>query len=57
MVLRKCPNCKDMVGAESPECPRCGVNFRAALIRKIVLWTSGAALLGLAVSHYALRLI
>ena len=57
MVLRKCPNCHDIVGAESPECPRCGVNFRAALIRKMLFWTTGLAVAGLAVSHYALRLI
>jgi len=57
MVLRKCPACKDMVGAESPECPRCGVNFRTALLRRVVLWTTGVAAFGLAMSHYLLRLI
>ena len=57
MVLRKCPACKDMVGAESPECPRCGANFRGALLRRVVMWTTGIAVLGLAMSHYVLRVI
>ena len=38
MTLRKCPSCKEIVGAESEICPRCGVNFKAAQIRRIVIW-------------------
>jgi uncharacterized paraquat-inducible protein A len=57
MVLRKCPSCKDTVGAESPQCPRCGVNFRACLVRRILKWTTAAVVLGWAVSHYTLKLI
>jgi uncharacterized paraquat-inducible protein A len=57
MQLRKCPACKDTVGAESPECPRCGVNFRAFLVRRIVMWILFAALLAWAVAHFALKRI
>ena len=57
MKLRKCPSCHDMVGAESPECPRCGVNFRAALIRRVMRWTAGVGVLAWAVGHYGLRMI
>lgn len=57
MKLRKCPNCHDRVGAESPECPRCGVNFRSALIRRIVRWTAGVGVLAWAVGHFGLRMI
>ena len=57
MTLRKCPACHDTVGAESEECPRCGVNFKAAFIRKVVTWTSIVLIAAsLAVSHFALRL-
>lgn len=38
MVLRKCPQCKELVGAESLECPRCGVSFKAAMFRKVLRW-------------------
>ena len=48
MVLRKCPACKDMVGAESPECPRCGVNFRGFLIKRYAMWLTTLAILALA---------
>ena len=57
MNLRKCPNCKDTVGAESEECPRCGVNFKAAQRRRIVIWTLSAALLVWVVSHFFLKVI
>lgn len=57
MVLRKCPACKDTVGAESPECPRCGVNFRGYTIKRVMFWTTTLLLIGLAVSHYGFRLI
>jgi hypothetical protein len=33
-----------MVGADSVVCPRCGVSFRAALMRKIILRTLALAL-------------
>jgi hypothetical protein len=57
MVLRKCPACKDTVGAESPECPRCGVNFRSYTIKRLMIWGTTLLLLGLAVTHYGFRLI
>jgi uncharacterized paraquat-inducible protein A len=57
MVLRKCPACKDTVGAESPECPRCGVNFREYRLKQLMLWTTTLLVIGLAVSHYAFKLI
>jgi RNA polymerase subunit RPABC4/transcription elongation factor Spt4 len=56
MKLRRCPNCKDLVGAESTECPRCGVSFRAALVRKIVLWTALVLAVAWTVSHFVFHL-
>jgi hypothetical protein len=41
-----------MVGADSVVCPRCGVNFRSALIRKIVWRTLAMLLLGWLVWHF-----
>lgn len=57
MALRKCPNCKDTVGADSEECPRCGVSFRAVMLRRLLLWGIVLGLVGLAIVHYALKLI
>lgn len=45
MKLRNCPACKELVGAESEICPRCGVTFRAVVLRRIIFWTIVAALL------------
>jgi hypothetical protein len=56
MTLRKCPACHDLVGAESPECPRCGVNFRAAIIRKVAVWSSVVVVASVAITHFALHL-
>jgi hypothetical protein len=53
MLLRKCPSCRDMVGSESVVCPRCGVSFRAALIRRIVWRMLAAVLLVWLVCHFA----
>jgi len=55
VTLRKCPSCRDLVGAESEVCPRCGVNFRAAQIRRIVMWITTAALLIWLVSRVILK--
>jgi len=44
-----------MVGAESVVCPRCGVNFRSALIRKIILRGFTLLLLAWCVSHFIFR--
>jgi hypothetical protein len=52
MHLRKCPACHDMVGAESVVCPRCGENFRKAMIRKISLRGFALLLLAWCVSHF-----
>lgn len=57
MLLRKCPSCHEMVGAESLCCPRCGVDFRAAAIRKVIRWTVIVALLAWAAAHYLFRLV
>jgi hypothetical protein len=47
-----------MVGAESEVCPRCGVNFRAAITRRITLWTIIIVIaLVLAVGRFALHVI
>jgi len=55
MELRKCPSCSDLVGAESIVCPRCGVNFRSALIRKIALRTFSTMLLAWLVCHFVFK--
>lgn len=57
MVLRKCPRCHDMVGAESPECPRCGVNFRAALFRRLLFWIIVLGAATWCIGHYGLKVI
>lgn len=55
MTLRKCPACKDTVGADSPECPRCGINFRQYLIRRTLVQIGVLALLAWAVAHFLLH--
>jgi uncharacterized paraquat-inducible protein A len=55
VTLRKCPSCKEIVGAESEVCARCGVNFRAAQIRRIVIWTMSLGLLLWLASHFLLK--
>ena len=57
MKLRKCPSCREIVGTESAVCPRCGVNFKAALFRRIVMWTLGAAVFLWLVAHFVLKKI
>jgi len=57
MKLRKCPSCREIVGAESAECPRCGVNFRAAQFRRIVIWAFCVGLLLWLVGHFALKIV
>jgi uncharacterized paraquat-inducible protein A len=57
MSLRKCPSCKETVGADSFECPRCGVNFRVANFRRIVVWTLWAALLLWLLTHFVLKVV
>jgi hypothetical protein len=44
-----------MVGAESVVCPRCGVNFRTALIRMIVLRTLSVLVFIWLVSHFVFK--
>ena len=56
MKLRKCPSCHDRVGAESPTCPRCGVNFRTAYVRRVLMWLTFVVLLALALNHYVFHL-
>jgi uncharacterized paraquat-inducible protein A len=55
MKLRKCPGCKDMVGAESDVCPRCGASYRALVRRRWAVRIALAAVLVWAVGHYLLR--
>jgi hypothetical protein len=57
VVLRKCPSCKDLVGAESDVCPRCGASFRGAMLRRVMFWVilMGAGLW--AVGHYVIRVV
>ena len=57
MKLRKCPACKDTVGAESEECPRCGVNFRGAALKRLLRWAIILALLTWVVLHFVLKKI
>ena len=39
MTLRRCGNCKNMVGADSAECPVCGLTRGEVRVRRIVRWT------------------
>ena len=57
MVLRKCPSCKELVGADSLECPRCGISFTAAMFRRLLRWTVIVAATGWIVGRYVLKLI
>jgi hypothetical protein len=57
MTLRKCPSCREMVGAESEVCPRCGVNFKTALIRRVVMWILTTALVVWFAGHFVLRVV
>jgi RNA polymerase subunit RPABC4/transcription elongation factor Spt4 len=56
MTLRKCPSCKDIVGADSAECPRCGVNFRGAQIRRVILWVIFVLVVSWGISHFVLNI-
>jgi uncharacterized paraquat-inducible protein A len=51
MTLRKCPSCHDLVGADSGVCPRCGVSFRAVIIRRITILVLTAGLATWLVFH------
>jgi hypothetical protein len=42
--LRTCPSCHNRVAADNVYCPRCGVGFRAARIRRFLLWAALIAL-------------
>jgi uncharacterized paraquat-inducible protein A len=55
MKLRKCPSCHDTVGADSENCSRCGVNFRAARNWRIIRWLFILAMLTWAVGHFYLK--
>jgi uncharacterized paraquat-inducible protein A len=55
VTLRKCPSCKEIVGAESEVCARCGVNFRAAQTRRIVIWALFLLLLLWLASHFIVK--
>jgi hypothetical protein len=55
MVLRKCPSCRELVGGESAVCPRCGANFRTALIRLIVLRLLAVVMIGWIVLHFVFK--
>ena len=57
MTLRKCPSCREMVGAESDVCPRCGVNFRAAQIRRLVIWILATAVALWFAGHFILKFV
>ena len=55
MTLRKCPSCREIVGAESEICARCGVNFKAAQIRRVVIWALSAVVLLLVLVRVVFR--
>lgn len=57
MVVRKCPSCKDLVGAGSEICPRCGASFRGEMMRKTAIWVlmAGVGLWG--IGHYVIHLV
>ena len=55
MVLRKCPSCREMVGAESTICPRCGVDFKAAAAKRVIRWIIIVALVAWIAYRYLRR--
>ncbi len=55
MVLRKCPACREVVGAESIICPRCGAHFRAVVVRRFFFWILVAAAIFWAVCHFLMK--
>jgi hypothetical protein len=57
MGLRKCPRCREIVGDESLECPRCGVDFKAAALRRVVWWSVIAAGFFWALNRFVLKAI
>jgi hypothetical protein len=57
MRLRKCPACKETVGAESLTCPRCGVNFTAAAVRRGVVRSVGVLVLIWLIVHFVLKIV
>ena len=52
MRIRRCGGCKNMVGAESAECPVCGLTKGQVLLRRCVRWTLIVLLIGLAVTMF-----
>lgn len=50
--LRKCPSCKETVGSDSVLCPRCGVSFRGASIRRALVWLIIMGVTAWAVCHF-----
>lgn len=57
MTLRKCPSCKEIVGAENDVCPRCGVLFRMATLRRFLTWFLSSALVLYCAGHFVLKLV
>lgn len=57
MRLRKCPACHETVGAESQTCPRCGVNFKAAAIRRVIVRSIGVLTLLWLLLHFVFKII
>jgi uncharacterized paraquat-inducible protein A len=55
MRLRKCPACRETVGADSPECPRCGQSFRAAAFRRWLTRFIAAAVVVFVLGRYVFK--
>jgi hypothetical protein len=41
--LRTCPACGNTINRDNTECPRCGVTFRAVMIRRVAMLAAVAA--------------
>jgi uncharacterized paraquat-inducible protein A len=57
MTLRKCPACRETVGAESPTCPRCGVSFKAATVRRIIARSLALLTVAWLLVHFVFKVI
>ena len=57
MTLRKWPNCREVVGADYDVCQRCGVPFRAAQIRRLVVRILATALFLCLLCHLLLKVV
>lgn len=55
MSLRRCPSCKNMIAADTIECPICGRSWRGVWAWKLTCWTVLLAVAVYFAVHYLHR--